>query len=65
MATQCRGGGEETADVPLVRYRNRDIGAAELEFLRAAVSCEQWSTRVELAEFICESWQWRQKPMVA
>ena len=60
MATQWKDGCEQAGGAPLVRYRNRDIGARELEFLRAAISSKQWSTLVELAEFICERWQWRQ-----
>lgn len=46
---------------PLLRYRNRAIGNAELRFLRDAIA--QWGpthTRWQLARRICEAWDWRQ-----
>lgn len=54
-------GRKQAPGTPLVRYRNREIGRVELEFLQATISSPSWTTRVELAELICESWQWRQR----
>jgi len=44
----------------LVRYRNRAIGARELEFIRAAITAGNFSGRVELSRIICRAWDWRQ-----
>jgi Druantia protein DruA len=41
----------------LLRYRNREVTAADLEFLRG--QCARWG-RTELAGAICEAWSWRQ-----
>lgn len=43
----------------LLRYRNREITAADLEFLRQQCAAS-WLTRVELARAICQAWNWRQ-----
>jgi hypothetical protein len=43
----------------LLRYRNREITAADLEFLRQQCGAS-WPTRVELARAICRAWDWRQ-----
>ena len=43
----------------LLRYRNREITAADLEFLPQQC-CASWLTRVELARAICRAWNWRQ-----
>ena len=45
---------------PLLRYRNREIGAEELAFLREQVARHSDGTRTELAEAICQAWDWRQ-----
>lgn len=42
---------------PRVRHRNREIARAEPELVWATISSRSWSTRVEPAEQICESWQ--------
>lgn len=56
------GAAEELAGAGpvLVRYRNRAIGARELEFLRAAIAARNFSGRVELSRIICRAWDWRQ-----
>ncbi len=42
----------------LLRYRNREVTAADLEFLR--LQCASWGTRGEVAQAICKAWGWRQ-----
>ena len=44
----------------LVRYRNRAIGARELEFIRTTIAAGDFSGRVELSRLICRAWEWRQ-----
>ena len=44
----------------LVRYRNRAIGARELDFIRATIAAGNFSGRVELSRIICGAWNWRQ-----
>ena len=44
-------------DVQL-RYRNREVTTADLEFLRA--QCSSTTTRGELVTSVCEAWQWSQ-----
>jgi hypothetical protein len=51
----CRGG---RAGETVLRYRNREITEADLEFLRT--QCASWATRHELVQAVCEAWQWRQ-----
>jgi hypothetical protein len=51
--TACPDG----SDVQL-RYRNREITTADLEFLRE--QCASTATRGELVRAVCEAWQWRQ-----
>jgi hypothetical protein len=42
----------------LLRYRNREIGEAELGFLRSAIaSCQ---SRKEIYQRVCAAWDWRQ-----
>jgi hypothetical protein len=43
----------------LLRYRNREVTAADLEFLRQQCTAS-WATRGELARAICQAWNWRQ-----
>jgi hypothetical protein len=43
----------------LLRYRNREITASDLEFLRQQCAAS-WRTRVDLAQAICRAWNWRQ-----
>lgn len=43
----------------LLRYRNREVTAADLEFLREQCAAS-WATRGELARAICRTWNWRQ-----
>jgi hypothetical protein len=43
----------------LLRYRNREITAGDLEFLRQRCAAS-WATRGALARSICEAWNWRQ-----
>jgi hypothetical protein len=44
----------------LVRYRRREIGEAELSFLRDCIEQAQGSSLRELSRAICEAWEWRQ-----
>ncbi len=44
----------------LVRYRNRAIGAREVEFIRTTIAAGDCSGRVELSRIICCAWDWRQ-----
>lgn len=43
----------------LLRYRNREVTAADLEFLRGECA-RSWSRRADLARAICCAWSWRQ-----
>ena len=43
----------------LLRYRNREVTAADLEFLRQQCAAP-WATRGDLARAICRTWNWRQ-----
>jgi hypothetical protein len=56
MATEIRA----TAGA-LLRFRNREIGARELEFLRATIATSGWRTLTELSRIVCEAWAWRQR----
>ena len=51
----------DIADGPpvLLRYRNREVTAADLEFLRAQCALP-WVRRGDLAQAICHAWNWRQ-----
>jgi hypothetical protein len=42
----------------LLRYRNREVTAADLEFLRQQCAAS-WATRGDLARAICRTWNWR------
>ncbi len=42
----------------LLRFRNRDIGVRELEFLRATIAAGGWRTLSELSRIVCEAWAW-------
>ena len=44
----------------LVRFRNRDIGEAELEWLRRTIAESGWRTLRELSRIVCAAWDWRQ-----
>jgi hypothetical protein len=43
----------------LLRYRNREITAADLEFLRQQCATSK-TKRIDLARAICRAWNWRQ-----
>jgi hypothetical protein len=43
----------------LLRYRNREVTTADLEFLRRQCGAP-WVRRVDLSRAICEAWEWRQ-----
>jgi len=43
-----------------VRFRNREIGAAELEWLRGTIAGSGWRTLTELSRIVCAAWDWRQ-----
>lgn len=45
---------------PILRFRNRAIGSAELEFVRLRIASGADTTRRELARSICAAWDWRQ-----
>ena len=42
----------------LLRYRNREITTADLEWLR--LQCVSTATRGDLVQAVCEAWKWRQ-----
>jgi hypothetical protein len=54
MAPGDATGGEAV----LLRYRNREVTATDLAFLRS--QCASWATRGELVNAVCQAWQWRQ-----
>jgi hypothetical protein len=43
----------------LLRYRNREVTAADIEFLRQECG-KSWASRIELARAVCQTWNWRQ-----
>jgi len=43
----------------LLRYRNREVTAADIEFLRRQCVAS-WARRGELVRAICRAWNWRQ-----
>ncbi len=43
----------------LLRYRNRELTGADIEFLRCQCG-RRWAGRGDLARAICELWDWRQ-----
>jgi hypothetical protein len=43
---------------PVLRYRNREIGEAELQFLRATIA--RCTSRKQLYDAVCAAWNWRQ-----
>lgn len=45
--------------IVLLRYRNREVTAEDIDFLRGLCS-ESWSTRGDLVQAICRAWNWRQ-----
>jgi hypothetical protein len=45
---------------PLLRYRNRPIGPAELLFIQSEIARGD-RTRKEIASAICQGWGWRQR----
>jgi hypothetical protein len=53
-------GGEVAREAVLVRYRKREIGARELEFIRGTIASGTFGGRVELSRIICQAWNWRQ-----
>lgn len=55
MATGEATGKQEV----LLRYRNREVTAADIEFLRQQCACSR-AGRMELARAICNAWSWRQ-----
>jgi hypothetical protein len=44
----------------VTRYRGRDIGAAELSFLKELLAANPGSTRCKQSQLVCEAWNWRQ-----
>jgi hypothetical protein len=42
----------------LLRYRNREVTIADVEFLR--LQCASTATRGDLVQVVCEAWKWRQ-----
>jgi hypothetical protein len=44
----------------LVRYRNRDIRASDIEFIRSRIEANPGMGRTHLSRLLCEIWDWRQ-----
>lgn len=44
-----------------LRYRNREIGEAELSFLRGCIDGARGRTLREVSREICQAWEWRQR----
>jgi len=44
----------------LLRFRNREIGERELEWLRRIIAESGWRTLTELSRIVCAAWDWRQ-----
>jgi hypothetical protein len=51
---------EEHKPEVLLRYRNRDVTAEDLRFLRATLAARRGALRGAVAREICEAWRWRQ-----
>jgi hypothetical protein len=50
-----------TSEAPtLLRYRGRNIGAREVEFLRTLIAEHPHENRQRLSKLVCEAWGWRQ-----
>lgn len=47
-----------TGQQVLLRYRNREVTGADLEFVRE--QCGLWPTRGALVQALCAEWKWRQ-----
>jgi hypothetical protein len=52
--------GSSRADGVIVRFRNRDILPADLEFLREVIVERGSRGPVEVSRVVCEAWNWRQ-----
>lgn len=44
----------------LLRYRNREVTGADVEFIRKLCAHMEWPRRNDLGRAICEAWDWRQ-----
>ena len=44
----------------LLRFRNREIGEQELDFLRRSIAESGWRTLNDLSQIVCAAWDWRQ-----
>jgi hypothetical protein len=44
----------------LLRFRNREIGERELEWVRRIIVESGWGTLTELSQIVCAAWNWRQ-----
>lgn len=44
----------------LVRYRNRDLRASDIEFIRTQMQMHPGMGRTHLSRLLCELWDWRQ-----
>lgn len=49
-----------SAGAALVRYRNRAITQADLDFIRRTIASDPTIARVALSETLCRAWDWRQ-----
>ena len=43
-----------------MRFRNREIGEREREWLRGTIIQSGWRTLKELSQIVCAAWDWRQ-----
>jgi len=46
-------------EVVVLRYRNRTVTSADVEYLRRQCAT-RWASRTELTRAVCEAWGWRQ-----
>ena len=48
------------ADTPAIRYRGREITAADILYIRQLIASHPGASRRTLSKRLCESWGWRQ-----
>lgn len=60
MKAETPAAGLHLGPPSLVRYRNREIREADLEFVRSFIAEHGELTRPELARGICVAWDWKQ-----
>ena len=45
----------------VLRYRGREVTAAEVRFIRELIASHPGASRRRLSDLLCEAWNWRQE----